>query len=101
MLGCNSLQVFAAHIPVRVRTDRLLGPPCASGPTALAQGTFVALMLTVMLFVTWRSGLHPMVGRPGQRQASSERSGELARGAATGGAMTRPGCQDRRPFRRS
>ena len=46
-------------------------------------------------------GLHPVVGRPGQRQASSERSGELVRGVATGGAMTRPGCQDRRQFRRS
>ena len=65
MLGRNSLQVFAAHIPVCVRTDRLIGPPRASVPTALAQGTFVALMLTVMPFVAWRSGCTQWSGGPG------------------------------------
>ncbi len=54
LLGRNSLQVFAAHIPVCVLADALIGPPRAQGPSALDQALVVALMAVVMFAVAWR-----------------------------------------------
>lgn len=55
LLGRNSLQVFAAHIPVCVLGDGILLSEHAALPEALEQTLLVVAMLSVMLFVAWRS----------------------------------------------
>ncbi|MBW4050935.1 MAG: succinyl transferase OpgC, partial [Proteobacteria bacterium] len=54
LLGRHSLQVFAAHIPVCVLADGLLGHNAAP-PAPPEQVVLVVAMLSVMLLVAWRS----------------------------------------------
>lgn len=54
LLGRNSLQVFAAHIPVCVLGDGLLGHN-ATPPGPPVQAVLIVAMLSVMLVVAWRA----------------------------------------------
>ena len=73
LLGRNSLQVFAAHIPVCVLGDGLLGPNGAL-PGLPAQAMLMVAMLAVMLLVAWRSDNGT---RRGAARAQGERHGSL------------------------
>lgn len=77
LLGRNSLQVFAAHIPVCILADGLIGPPRTTAPTALGQSAFLALMAAVMLFVAWRADT-------AHRSADPRASASRARAPLTG-----------------
>ncbi len=80
LLGRNSLQVFAAHIPVCVLADALLGPPRAHGPSVLDQVLIVALMVVVMFAVAWRSDTWHRSGRTSGRLGLHGRSATTERG---------------------
>ena len=81
LLGRNSLQVFAAHIPVCVLADALIGPPRAHGPSALDQVLIVALMVGVMFVVAWRSDARRRSGRRSARLRLQDSSGVTERGS--------------------
>ena len=74
LLGRNSLQVFAAHIPVCVLADGLIGPPHATTPTVLKQTLIVALMVAVMALVAWKSD--------SSQRSRSAKAGPLQSGAS-------------------
>lgn len=54
LLGRNSLQVFAAHVPVCVLADGLLGQNAAL-PAPTMQAMLIIVMVALMLLVAWKS----------------------------------------------